>query len=59
MVQVTSWAHTRPKFYQAQASDRMRSTGMLAHVRLSYDEEREARDMQPERKGRLALRRAK
>ena len=37
----------------------MRSTVMLAYIRLLYDVEREARDMKLDSEGRLALRQAK
>jgi len=36
-------AHARRRFYEAQSSDLMRSTVMLAYIRLLYDVEREAR----------------
>jgi transposase len=59
VVEVACWAHTRRKFYQAQSSDLMRSTVMLAYIRLLYDVEREARDRKLDGHGRLALRQAK
>ena len=59
VIEVACWAHTRRKFYEAQSSDLMRSTVMLAYIRLLYDVEREARDMKLDREGRLALRQAK
>jgi len=45
--------------YEAQSSDLMRSTVMLAYIRLLYDVEREARDMKLNGEERLALRLAK
>lgn len=59
VIEVACWAHTRRKFYEAQSSDLMRSTVMLAYSRLLYDVEREARDMKLDGEGRLALRQAK
>jgi transposase len=59
VIEVACWAHTRRKFYEAQSSDLMRSTVMLAYSRLLYDVEREARDMKLGGEGRLALRQAK
>jgi hypothetical protein len=59
VVEVACWAHTRRKFYEAQSSDLMRSTVMLAYIRLLYDVEREARDLRLDREGRLALRQAR
>lgn len=59
VIEVACWAHTRRKFYEAQPSDLMRSTVMLAYIRLLYDVEREARDLKLDREGRLALRQAK
>jgi transposase len=59
VIEVACWAHTRRKFYEAQSSDLMRSTVMLAYIRLLYDVEREARDLRLDREGRLALRQAK
>ncbi len=59
VIEVACWAHTRRKFYEAQSSDLMRSTVMLAYIRLLYDVEREARDMKLDGKERLALRQAK
>jgi hypothetical protein len=43
-VEVACWAHARRRFYEAQSSDLMRSTVMLAYIRLLYDVEREARE---------------
>jgi len=59
VIEVACWAHTRRKFYEAQSSDLMRSTVMLAYIRLLYDVEREARDLKLERDGRRVLRQAK
>jgi hypothetical protein len=44
IVEVACWAHSRRRFFEAQSSDLMRSTVMLAYIRLLYDVEREARD---------------
>jgi transposase len=59
VIEVACWAHTRRKFYEAQSSDLMRSTVMLAYIRLLYDVEREAHEMKLDGEGRLALRQAK
>ncbi|MGA2076372.1 MAG: transposase [Terriglobia bacterium] len=52
-------AHARRKHYEAQSSDLMRSTVMLAYVRLLYDVEREARDRKLVAQARRALRQEK
>jgi transposase len=59
IIEVACWAHTRRKFYEAQSSDLMRSTVMLAYIRLLYDVEREARDGNLDREQRRALRQEK
>jgi len=59
VTEVACWAHTRRKFFEAQSSDLKRSTIMLAHIRLLYDVEREARDLALDSAGRLALRQEK
>ncbi len=56
MREVACWAHARRKFYEAQSSDLMRSTVMLAYIRLLYDVEREARDRKLSAEQRRALR---
>jgi hypothetical protein len=57
--EVACWARVRRKHWEAQSSDLMRSTVMLAYVRLLYDVEREARDRNLGPEARLALRQAK
>jgi hypothetical protein len=59
VIEVACWAHARRRFYEAQSSDVMRSTVMLAYIRLLYEVEREARDMKLNGEKRLALRLAK
>src|SRR5207245_4228018 len=59
VTEVACWAHARRKFYEAQSSDLMRSTVMLAYIRLLYDVEREARDRKLDRERRRARRQAK
>jgi transposase len=49
-------AHARRKFFEAQSSDLMRSTVMLAYIRLLYEVEREARDRRLDPAARRALR---
>jgi len=56
VTEVACWAHTRRKFYEAQSSDLMRSTVLLAYIRLLYDVERQARDRNLDSQGRLELR---
>lgn len=57
--EVACWAHARRKHYEAQSSDLVRSTVMLAYIRLLYDVEREARDRQLDGEARRALRQKK
>jgi transposase len=59
VTEVACWSHARRKFYDAQSSDIVRSTVMLAYTRLLYDVEREAKEMKLHGEGRLALRQAK
>ena len=57
--EVACWAHARRKHWEAQPSDLMRSTVMLAYIRLLYDVEREARDRKLDGEARRALRQKK
>jgi transposase len=57
--EVACWAHARRKHWEAQSSDLMRSTVMLAYIRLLYDVEREARDRRLRGEARRALRQKK
>ncbi len=59
IVEVAWWAHSRRKFFEAQSSDLVRTTVMLAYVRLLYDVEREAREQKLHGNRRRALREAK
>jgi transposase len=59
VVEVGCWAHSRRRFFEAQSSDVMRSTVMLAYIRLLYDVEREARDRGLNADQRRALRQAR
>jgi hypothetical protein len=59
IVEVACWAHVRRKYFEAQSSDPVRSTVMLAYIRLLYDVEREAREMNLVGERRKALRQAK
>ena len=59
IVEVACWAHARRRFYEAQSSDLMRSTVMLAYIRLLYDVEREAREQKLKAEARRALRQEK
>ena len=57
--EVACMAHVRRKHWEAQSSDLMRSTVMLAYIRLLYDVEREARDRKLKGEARQALRQKK
>ena len=57
VTEVACMAHARRKYFEAQSSDIMRSTVMLAYFHLLYDVERQAREQQLDAAGRLALRR--
>ncbi len=57
VVEVACWAHARRWFFEAQSSDVMRSTIMLAYIRLLYDIEREARKAKLTAQQRYRLRR--
>ena len=59
IVEVACWAHSRRRFFEAQSSDLMRSTVMLAYIRLLYDVERQARDGKLGGEARRALRQEK
>jgi transposase len=59
MDEVACWAHARRRFFEAQSSDLMRSTVMLAYIRLLYDVEREAQERQLQGEARRALRQGK
>jgi transposase len=59
IVEVACWAHARRKFFEAQSSDLMRATVMLAYARLLYDVESEAREQGLRGEDRLALRQEK
>jgi len=59
IVEVACWAHARRRHFEAQTSDPMRSTVMLAFIRLLYDVEREAREHGWRGEQRRALRQAK
>ncbi|MGA2630405.1 MAG: IS66 family transposase [Terriglobia bacterium] len=59
IVEVACWAHSRRKFYEAQSSDLIRSTIVLAYIRLLYDVEHEAREQKLKGEARRALRQEK
>jgi len=59
IVEVACWAHSRRRFFEVQSSDLMRSTVMLAYIRLLYDVEREAREPKLKGEARHALRQEK
>jgi hypothetical protein len=57
--EVACMAHVRRKHWEAQSSDLMRSTVMLAYIRLLYEVEREARERKLDGEARRALRQEK
>ena len=59
IMEVGCWAHSRRRFFEAQSSDLMRSTVMLAYIRLLYDVEREAREQKLQGEARRTLRQEK
>jgi len=59
ITEVACWAHARRRYFEAQSSDLMHSTVILAYIRLLYDVEREARTMRLSGEARKALRQAK
>ena len=59
ITEVACWAHARRRHFEAQSSDLMRSTVVLAYIRLLYDVEREARKMGLTGEARKALRQSK
>jgi transposase len=56
VTEVGCMAHARRKYFEAQSSDIMRSTVMLAYIHLLYEVEREARERQLSAEQRKALR---
>lgn len=56
VTEVACMAHARRKHFEAQSSDLMRSTVVLAYVHLLYDVEREAKNGQLDAAARRALR---
>jgi hypothetical protein len=59
ILEVACWAHCRRRFFEAQSSDLMRSTVMLAYIRLLYDVEREAGERKLKGEARRVLRQEK
>ena len=59
ITEVACWAHSRRRFFEAQSSDLMHSTVMLAYIRLLYDVEREAGERKLKGEARRALRQEK
>ena len=59
IIEVACWAHSRRRFFEAQSSDLMRSTVMLAYIRLLYDVEREAHERKLDGEARRELRQKK
>ena len=59
IIEVACWAHSRRRFFEAQSSDLMRSTVMLAYIRLLYDVEREAGERKLKGEARRILRQEK
>jgi transposase len=59
ILEVACWAHSRRRFFEAQSSDLMHSTVMLAYIRLLYDVEREAGERKLKGEARRVLRQEK
>jgi transposase len=59
ITEVACWAHVRRKHFEAQSSDLMRSTVMLAYIRPLYNVEREAKVREIVGEARKTLRQAK
>ena len=59
VTEVACWAHARRKFFEAQSSDLMRSTVVLAYVHLLYEVEHDARGQSLKADARRALRQTK
>jgi transposase len=59
VTEVACMAHARRKHFEAQSSDIMRSTVVLAYIHLLYDVEREARESGLDATRRQALRQAR
>jgi len=53
IIEVACWAHARRKFYDARASDAERSHQALAMIRLLYDVEREAKELDAAERAKL------
>ena len=53
VTEVACWAHARRKFFDARTSDVSRSTAALAHIRLLYDVEDQARELAPDQRATL------
>jgi transposase len=53
VIEVACWAHARRKFYDARTSDAARSAQAIAHIRLLYDVEDQARELKPAERAAL------
>lgn len=53
VTEAACWAHARRKFFEARDSDVARSTQALAHIRLLYDVENQAKDLSPADRAKL------
>lgn len=58
VTEVACWAHARRKFYDARTSDAAASTHALAHIRLLYDAEDDAKELSSPERQRLRQERA-
>jgi transposase len=58
IVEVACWAHTRRKFYDARHSDSPRSHQALAMIRLLYDVERDAKELDATERRQLRQKRS-
>ena len=53
VIEVACWAHCRRRFYDARKSDPTRAHHALAIIRLLYDVERDAKELDPTQRQRL------
>lgn len=59
IIEVACWAHARRKFYEVRKSDPTRAHHALAIIRLLYDVERNARELDPTQRQRLRQERSR
>ncbi len=59
VVEVACWAHARRKFYDARKSDAKRSHEVLAMIRLLYNVERDAKELDADNRAALRQQRSR